>query len=393
MKIPISKPYFTKCEENNIIKPLKTGWVVQGKYVQKFEKKFEKFTNIKYAHATTSCTTALHLSLVALGIKAGDKVLIPSFTYIATANAVEQIGADVVFCDIDIKTFNINENFIENIINKESKIKAIIPVHLFGLCSNMPIIMKIAKKYNLKVIEDSACGFDSWIKKKHSGTFGDIGCFSFHPRKSLTTGEGGMIITNNTILNNKISQLKDHGARKSDIQRHKEGGSLLPEFNYAGFNYRMTDFQGALGVCQMQKAKQIMKKKREIVQRYNRALKYNTYLRIPYIPQDCIHGYQSYVCLFINGEDINKLTKKKIDKLNKKRNIFMKKLEKKGIYTRQGTHAVHTLSYYKKKYNIKNKDFLKSYAADRLSVALPLYPQMSKKEFDYIIKYINNFRL
>ena len=210
MKIPISKPYFTKCEKTNIIKPLKSGWVVQGPYVKKFENLFRNFTKSKYAHTTTSCTTALHLSLIALGIKSGDKVLIPSFTYIATANAIEQIGAEVVFCDINFKTFNIDENLIEDIIKKDSKIKAIIPVHLFGLCSNMPYIMKIAKRYNLKVIEDSACGFDAWIKDKHSGTFGDIGCFSFHPRKSLTTGEGGMIVTNSKSLNKKISQLKDY---------------------------------------------------------------------------------------------------------------------------------------------------------------------------------------
>ncbi|MEA2018687.1 MAG: DegT/DnrJ/EryC1/StrS family aminotransferase, partial [Campylobacterota bacterium] len=188
-----------------------------------------------------------------------------------------------------------------------------------------------------------------------------------------------------------ISQLKDHGASKSDIQRHKDGGSLLPEFNYAGFNYRMTDMQGSLGVCQMKKATRIMKQKRKIVKKYNKALSNISFLKTPYTPDNYTHGYQSYVCLFTNGESLESLTKKKIDLLNKKRNIFMKQLEAKGIATRQGTHAVHTLGYYKNKYNLKNKDFLMSYAADRLSIALPLYPQMTKDEFNYIIKEINRY--
>jgi len=388
MNIPISKPYFDKEELKNIVKPLKTGWLVQGRYVQEFQESFASFSQADFAHATTSCTTALNLSLVSLGIKAGDKVLIPSFSYIATANAVEQIGAEVVFCDICIDTFNIDESLIESIIKKDNRIKAIIPVHLFGLCANMPKIVKISKKYNIKIVEDAACGFDSWINKKHAGTFGDIGCFSFHPRKSLTTGEGGMLITNSIDLNKKISQLKDHGASKSDRQRHKEGGSLLPEFNYAGFNYRMTDMQGALGVCQMQKANKIMKMKRKIVKKYNESFKNIDSLKTPYVNKNYIHGYQSYVCLFTNGEDLTFLTKSKIDKLNKKRNDFMDKLEMKGISTRQGTHAIHTLSYYNKKYNLHDKDFIKSYAADRLSIAFPLYPQMTNKEFKYVIDQV-----
>jgi len=390
LKIPISKPYFDENEKDEIIKPLESGWVVQGKYVHEFESLFEKFTHTTYAHATTSCTTALHLSLVALGIGIGDKVLIPSFTYIATANAIEQIGAKVVFCDIGLKTFNIDEKKIENIVKNDSSIKAIIPVNLFGLCSNMPFIMNIANKYNLKVIEDSACGFDAWIENKHSGTFGDIGCFSFHPRKSITTGEGGMLITDNEELHTKVSQLKDHGASKSDIQRHKEGGSLLPEFNYAGFNYRLTDMQGALGVCQMNKATSIMSKKRAVAQKYDEALIDINYLQTPYTPDNYTHGYQSYVCIYANKQDLQDLTIEKIDKLNKRRNIFMEELEKKGIATRQGTHAVHTLAYYKKKYSLKDKDFLMSYAADRLSIALPLYPQMSEEEFNYIISQIKS---
>lgn len=387
--IPISKPYFDKKEMEAIAEPLKSGWVVQGANVARFEKLFAEFVGARYAHATTSCTTALHLGLEAMGIGRGDKVIVPSFTYIASANAVEYTGAEVVFCDIDLKTFNIDETKLEDMIKNDSYIKAIMPVNLFGLCANMPYIMDIAKKYHLKVIEDSACGFDGWIGDRHSGIFGDVGCFSFHPRKSICTGEGGMLITNDERVSNKVSQLKDHGASKSDFQRHNEkGGSLLPDFTMRGYNYRMTDFQGALGVCQMDKKEYIMNERRKIAAKYDEALKDIQQFITPYIPKNYKHGYQSYVCIFTDGEDISNLTREQIDRVNIKRNIFMQKLEDRGIATRQGTHAVHTLGYYKNKNNFKDEDFLMSYAADRLSIALPLYVGMSDEEFEYVLSNI-----
>jgi perosamine synthetase len=386
LKIPITKPYFNDEEKLAIARTLDSGWIVQGQNVKEFERLFAEFTGTKFAIATSSCTTALHLGLEAMGIGKGDKVIVPAFTYIASANAVEYTGAEVVFCDINLKTFNIDETKLEDIIIKDRSIKAIMPVNLFGLCANLPYIMDLAKKYNLKVIEDSACGFDSWIKDKHSGTFGDCGCFSFHPRKSLTTGEGGMLITNEEYIANKVSQLRDHGASKSDFQRHQEqGGSLLPDFPFRGYNYRMTDIQGAIGVCQMQKKEEIMKKRREIAKKYDEALKEIPQLITPYVPENYIHGYQSYVCIFTCGEDITDLNKDKIDKINIQRNIFMKKLEERGIGVRQGTLAVHTLSYYKNKYKLLPEDYLMSYAADRLSVSLPLYYGMTDDEFNYVI--------
>lgn len=389
MNIPITKTIFGDEEKEAIVKPLETGWVVQGPNVAKFQNMFADFTGSKYAHAASNCTTALHLGLEAMDITKGDKVIVPSFTYVASANAVEYTGAEVVFCDIDLKTFNIDETKLEEIIKKDSSIKAIMPVNLFGLCANMPYIMELAKKYNLKVIEDSACGFDGWIGDKHSGTFGDCGCFSFHPRKSICTGEGGMLITDNEDIANKVSQLKDHGASKSDLQRHKEkGGSLLPDFTMRGYNYRMTDMQGALGVCQMDRKEYIMNGRREVASKYDIVLKDISQLVAPYIPENYKHGYQSYVCIFTDGEDISNLTKEQIDRINIKRNIFMEKLEEMTIATRQGTHAVHTLGYYKNKNNFKDEDFLMSYAADRLSIALPLYAGMTNEEFDYVISNI-----
>ncbi len=391
INIPITKTFFDNDEKEKILKPLETGWVVQGPFVHKFQDKFKEFTKSKHALATSNCTTALHLGLEAMGITKGDKVIVPSFTWVSSANAVEYTGAEVVFCDINLKTFNIDETKIEKLIESDQKIKAIMPVNLFGLCANMPSIMKIAKEYKLKVIEDSACGFDAWIEDKHSGSFGDCGCFSFHPRKSITTGEGGMLITDDEKIANLVSQLKDHGANRSDFQRHNQKENFfLPDFDLKGYNYRMTDIQGALGVAQMDKKKIIMDGRRNIASRYDEALSEILQLTKPNVPYGYKHGYQSYVCIFSDGENLSKLNIENIDRLHLKRNNFMKKLEKMNIATRQGTHAIHTLGYYRNKYKLKDENFLMSYAAEKLSVSLPIYPGMNDQEFKYIISNIKH---
>ncbi len=392
MNIPITRAIFDEAEEEAIIQPLRTGWVVQGPYVAQFEALFSQFTEAKYVKAVTSCTTALHLALLALGVGQGDKVVVPSFTYVASANAVEYTGAEVLFCDIDLETFNIDVQHLERLLSADPTIKAIMPVNLFGLCANMPKVMELAQKYSsshasdIRVVEDSACGFDAWIGDRHSGTFGDIGCFSFHPRKAITTGEGGMLVMNDETMFQTIKQLCDHGASKSDLERHKNNaGSLLPNFLMRGYNYRMTDFQGALGVCQMEKASNIMDGRRLVARWYDDALRDFSILCSPKVPKDYIHGYQSYVCLFSGNEDLTNLTIEKIDRLNAQRNFFMEQLEHAGVATRQGTHAVHTLGYYKDRYQLNSEDFLMSYAADRLSITLPVYAGMTQKEFEYVI--------
>ncbi|MGP1560727.1 MAG: DegT/DnrJ/EryC1/StrS family aminotransferase [Helicobacteraceae bacterium] len=386
MQIPIAKTVFDECEKAAIVKPLESGWVVQGQNVANFEQMFCDFTRAGFAKASTSCTSALHLGLEALGIGAGDEVLVPSFTYVASANAIEYTGAAPVFCDINLATLAIDETRLEEIIKSHPKAKAIMPVHLFGVCANMPAIMALAQKYGLKVIEDSACGFDAWIGERHSGTFGDCGCFSFHPRKSICTGEGGMLVTNSQDLANKVASLRDHGAQKSDLARHKSGGFLLPDFPVRGFNYRMTDFQGALGVCQMEKKDYIMSSKRRFAAKLDRLIseKLSGALIPQALPSGYTHGYQSYVCLFTGGDDLRALTKEKVGAINARRNVYMQRLDAAGVTTRQGTHAVHTLSYYKNKYGLSDWDFPNAYTADKITIALPLYATMSDEEFDYL---------
>ncbi len=390
MKIPITKPYIGEEEKKAACDVLESGWLVNGPKVAEFEKMVCQYSGAKFAKATTSCTTALHLALVALGVGIGDEVLVPSFTYVASANAIEYTGAKPVFVDIDLETFNIASQKIEEKLERAkrqgSSVKAVMPVHLFGLVADMDAIMKIAEQYNLFVIEDAACALGSLYNSKHAGTFGNAGCFSFHPRKPITTGEGGMLTSNDLEVASKVQSLRDHGAAVSDLARHGKGGFLLPAFDVRGYNYRMTDIQGAIGVEQMKKFPWIINKRVEKAKRYDEELKDVEWLQIPHVPQGCKHTYQSYVTII--KKPGKKLTVDVISELNQFRNKIMAELEEKGITTRQGTHAVHTLSYYQKRYGLKDNDYLNSLAADRLSMTLPLYPQMTDEEQEYVIKQI-----
>ncbi|MEN3014754.1 MAG: DegT/DnrJ/EryC1/StrS family aminotransferase [bacterium] len=398
MNIPICLPYLDQEEVEAVKQVITSGWLVQGPKTKEFEELFKKYTNSKYAIAVSSCTTALHLSLEALEV-INSKVIVPSFTFIATANSVEYTNSEVVFCDINLYTFNIEEKEIVKILEIQKGIKAVIPVNLFGLCANLPEIVKIANSYGIKVVEDCACSFGGYINGIHSGNFGDTGCFSFHPRKAITTGEGGMIITNNEEVYQKIIRLRNHGAEISDYQRHVNQYSfLLPEYNLRGYNYRMTDIQASIGICQLKKASYILERREQIANKYIQFLRNNSYkgkslekyFRLPTIPEGYTHGYQSFVCIFCPEEVIFDPKTSISDKMNittewnVKRNQLMYELEKMGISTRQGTHAVHTLGYYKRKYDLKPEDYINSYIADRLSIALPLYPQLNDDQIEYI---------
>ena len=251
-----------------------------GSIHKEFEDKWSDFINVKHSIAVTSCTTALHLSLAALGLNRDDEVIVPAFTWISSANVVEHLNATVVFCDINLRTFNIDVNQIESKITH--KTKAIIPVHLFGLSADMDPILNIAKKHNLWAIEDAACGFGAKYKDSFVGTFGDTGCFSFHPRKAITTGEGGMITTNNDTLAEKLRSMRDHGAAMSDFQRHHGSRPyLLAEHPYAGYNYRMTDIQASIGVTQMERANNIINERQQLAAKYSAALKKLDFFQLP----------------------------------------------------------------------------------------------------------------
>ena len=381
--VPIARTSLTKEEINSVIDPLESGWIVQGPKVKEFQEKWSNFTDTKHSIAVTSCTSAMHISLAAAGFKSGDEAIVPAFTWISTANVVEHLGGKVVFCDIDLDTFNLNVDHIESKITK--KTRAILPVHLFGLSADMDPILELANKYNLIVIEDAACGFGSYYKGIHVGNFGDTGCFSFHPRKAITTGEGGMITTSSDSLSKKLNRLRDHGAEASDLQRHLgDKPYLLADHPDAGFNQRMTDIQAALGSSQMDRANQISKERKRLAKIYDEELSAISWLKLPNVPENYDHGYQSYPCIF----SPEKISEKNIVKINQGRNSFMNQLLAKGISTRPATHAVHMLKYYSNKYNISPDDYPNSWFANECSISLPLFHGLKADEQEYVIKVL-----
>jgi perosamine synthetase len=384
MKIPISKPYFGDEERAAIVEPLETGWVVQGPKVAEFERLFGAHTGALHSVATSSCTTALHLSLVALGIGAGDEVIVPSFTWVATANAVEMVGARPVFVDIELETFNIDPACVEAAVT--ARTRAIVPVSLFGVSAPIDPIMQIAARHGIKVVEDAACAVGSWYHGRHAGTVADLGCFSFHPRKAITTGEGGMVTTADPELAQLIRSLRDHGASRSDLARHLGQHSyILPEFDRVGYNYRMTDIQGALGVAQMARLGAIQELRATHAHVYDGWMRGVDWLQPQALPDGCRHGYQSYVCLY----QPEKPSLANVARLHEGRNGLMDALETAGIATRPGTHAVHTLGFYRRKYGIQPEDLPNALIADRLTIALPLYAQMTQVELDYVLENLS----
>lgn len=355
--------------------PIESGWITQGPKVKEFETQFSFRHQVKFAFAVSNCTTALHLGLLACGVAAGDEVIVPAFTWVSTANAVKYCGAIPIFVDIDLNTFNMD---IEKIADKiTNKTKAIIPVHLFGLCVDVDAIRK--RFPNLKIIEDGACAAGSSLHGRSAGSLGDVGCFSFHPRKSVTTGEGGMLTTNDEKIATLIDRLRNHGASISEEQRHHGPKPyILSAFEMVGYNYRMTDIQGAIGVVQLAKLDHFINEREKWAKYYQEELNDIAWLKTPQVPNGYKHGWQSYVTL--------------IDEANApmKRNEIMEFLQIRGISTRPGTHAVHMLDVYSKMYSIKPSDFPNAFIADQYSMSIPMHNKMKEDDFEYVVNVLKS---
>ena len=357
--------------------PIETGWITQGPRVKEFETGFAKRHQVKHALAVSNCTTALHLALIAAGIQPGDEVLVPAFTWVSTANAVRYCGATPVFVDISLDTYNIDVHSLSKLIT--GKTKAVIAVHLFGLCADVEYIRKHFP--NLFIVEDGACAAGAALNGIPAGALGHIGCFSFHPRKSITTGEGGMLTTNDDALAVHLDKLRNHGASVSEEQRHHGPKPfILPAFDIVGYNYRMTDLQGALGAVQLTKLDKFIDERSKWADYYREHLMDVKWLKTPVVPEGYKHGWQSYVT-FVD-EQISPL----------KRNEIMEVLQERGISTRPGTHAVHMLGEYARHYNIQPGDFPNAYAADQYSMSIPLHNKMDKEDYDYVIDALKDIK-
>jgi len=374
--IQISLPCTGEEEWNACREPLETGWLTQGPKVAAFEKGFAERHQLRHALATTSCTTALHLALAALGVGPGDEVIVPAFTWVATANAVLYCGATPVFADVRRDTYNIDPDDVARRVT--SCTKAVIPVHLFGLAADMDALRAVLPA-RVKIVEDAACASGAAYKGIPAGGLGDFAAFSFHPRKSITTGEGGMLTTNDPELAEIANMLRNHGASLSEEQRHLGPRPyLLPEFNLLGFNYRMTDLQGAVGLVQLGKLDRFLAERRQWANWYQRELKGIAWLRPPAVPAGYDHAWQAFVTY------VDPAT------APMPRNEIMDLLQKRGIATRPGTHAVHLLGYYRERFGLQADDYPGARDCDAHTMAIPLHNRMSEDDYAYVVETLKS---
>jgi len=366
----IAAPYFDDSEIAAVKRCLDSGWVTQGPFVEEFEQCVADLHRVKYALATTSCTAGLHLGNLALGLGPGDEVLVPAFTWVTSAYSVEYVGASPVFVDIDLDTFNIDLGAAEAAIGPNTK--AIMAVHLFGLPCDMDPLTALAKKHNLFVIEDAACGIGTRYKGQPVGGIGDVGSFSFHPRKIITTGEGGMITTNQADLAKKVKSLRNHGATGLPAGSDPRDPFVMNTFGLLGYNLRMSDIQAAVGVAQIEKLDQMILHRRNLAKSYSHLLETFDWVAPPREPGYAFHTYQSYV-VRLTGDKAGH------------RNSIMRDLSRSGIQTRPGTHAVPSLDYYRERTESSKFAWESAKIAQETTITLPLFPTMTEGDVVQVV--------
>ena len=364
MKISFSKHNFTKKTYKNVIDILKSGWLTHGKYTKLFEEEFKNFTKSKFAITVSSCTAGLHLSCLAAGFKKGDEVLVTAMSHTATSHAVEYTGASVKFIDTEKLTGNIKVSEIEKNISK--KTKGLILVHMAGYSCDLKEISKICKKNNLKLIEDCAHAVGTYYNKKHVGNFGISGSFSFYPTKQITTGEGGMVVTNNRKIYQIIKSLKAFGIDKDINQRKKQGQY---EVKQLGFNYRMTDFQSAIGYEQIKDYKKNLSRRILIAKRYHLNFKNNK--RIQTMPFNNNCSYFIFQIFTKNRDKVLKILKEKDFQVS----VHYAK-------------PIPLMKYYSNKYNVKKQLYSNAVEYAKTNISLPCYPKLKFKEVDKISETI-----
>ena len=303
-------------------------------------------------------------------------MIVPAFTWVATANVVLYCGATPVFVDVDPRTFNMNPAEVAGKLTERTK--AVIPVHLFGLCADIDAI-RVVLPEGVRVLEDAACAAGAMYKGKKAGALGDAGVFSFHPRKSITTGEGGMVTTNDDALAERMIMMRNHGASISEEQRHRGPHPyLLPDFNLLGFNYRMTDIQGAVGLVQLEKLERFISERAKWASWYREQLADLDWLRCPEEPEAGRHAWQAFV------------TWVEPEKAPMSRNEMMDLLQQKGVSTRPGTHAVHMLGLYRERFGLRPGDFPGARDCDANTMAIPLHNRMTEEDYGYVVETLHN---
>jgi perosamine synthetase len=377
MNVPLSRLWIDKNELLEVKKVLETGWLTKGPKNLELEKMISEYLGVKHAICVSSCTTALHLAVLSVSCNPArsdvEEVLVADYTYPATGHVVRYVpGLRPVFVDVDPKTYNMDYKDLKKKINKK-KTRAIIVVHTFGQSADMEKIMKIANKKGIPVIEDAACALGSKFKGQYCGTFGKIGCFSMNATKGVSTGEGGVLVTNDDECAEKMRSLSTFGINRWE----KENSSTfdIPVFGAIGFNYKMSDLSAAVGIAQFKKLDKIIKKKNALARYWNKRLKEIDYINQPYIRKGKgnVHNYQGYCCLVTPVVDRNKL---------------IQLLKDRGIQTQIGTYS----SYIQPCYNNENDNCHTSYDIFNRAIRLPLFYKLKKEEIDYVINVLKEIR-
>ncbi len=372
--IPIAKPYLTKEEAQAAYDTILTGWITQGPRVAEFEEKFSKYVGSKYAVAVSNCTTGLHLAMIVAGVSAGDEVICPSMSYIATANSIKYVGAIPVFADINPLTYNMDVEDAEKKIT--SKTKAILIVHQIGMPSDIDAYRALCEKHNLKLIEDAACAAGSAYKGGKIGSHSELVCFSFHPRKVISTGDGGMITTNREDFYQRLKLLRQHGMSVNDRVRHESSKIMFEDHLEVAYNYRLTDIQASVGIKQLEKLDWIIEERRKIANQYLEALKDIDCIHLPFEADGYFSNYQSFSIYLKPHCPIS-------------RNDLMQKLLDDGISTRRGIMTTHRETAYKTYY----KDVLLPISEDVCdqSIIIPLYIPMEQNDITTVISKLRYY--
>lgn len=369
MQVPFARPTLTGREAEAVSAVIASGWVSQGPRVQEFEEAFAARVGAAAAVATTSCTTALQLALYVSGVRPGVEVIVPSLSFIATANAVWQCGAQPVFADIDPLTYNLDPGAAERAITPRTR--AIMPVHQVGLPADMDAFLKLGAKYGVAIVEDAACAIGATYRGRPIGSLGPLACFSFHPRKVITTGEGGMIAVQDPVVAERLRRLRQHGMNLSDLARHAAQDVVFETYPERGWNSRMTDMQAALGLCQLDALDGILERRRLIAERYTEAIEQIDYLDPPYDPPHSSRTWQSY-CVRVRRDSPVQRTE------------LMRRLLRDGIPTRRGVMAIHeAASYAGGSARLPHTE-----AATRETLMLPMFADLSEVEQEYVIEHL-----
>jgi dTDP-4-amino-4,6-dideoxygalactose transaminase len=374
-RIPLSQPAVDDEEWQALRAPIESGWLAQGEQVREFERVFAERHQVKYSVATSSGTTALHLALLGLDVGPGDEVIVPAFTWVATANAVLYTGARPIFVDVSPDNYNIDLSALRDAVTPSTK--AIIPVHLFGLCVDMGKLGEILPPA-VKVVEDAACAAGAAFEGRAAGSLGDVGCFSFHPRKIITTGEGGMITTNNSDYADFCRAARNHGAFRRDVSTTDGTASRRAiDYEMLGYNYRLTDLQAAIGLQQLAKLDRFIAERTRWAEWYRSELDPIPWLECPRVPDRFEHAWQAYVVRVSRSAPLG-------------RDDLIARLEDAGIETGPGTQAVPELPFYRQRLGLAHGAFPNASELFTQSIALPLHNRMRPDDYARVVQVLQN---